>query len=90
MSIWVIALNKEAPPTRVGDPHAQYEIRVYSDAMLELIEPIVPVAVQAFNGPTHVRERPRSQNDRCERMSASAKKPLFSHRKRAAHPQILV
>ena len=28
--------------------HAQYEIRVYSDAMLELIEPIVPVAVAAF------------------------------------------
>lgn len=28
--------------------HAQYEIRVYSDAMLELIEPIVPVAVEAF------------------------------------------
>lgn len=28
--------------------HAQYEIRVYSDAMLNLIEPIVPVAVSAF------------------------------------------
>lgn len=28
--------------------HAQYEIRVYSDAMLELIEPIVPVAVEAY------------------------------------------
>lgn len=28
--------------------HAQYEIRVYTDAMLELITPIVPVAVQAF------------------------------------------
>lgn len=29
-------------------PHAQYEIRVYAEAMLELIEPIAPVAVQAF------------------------------------------
>lgn len=29
-------------------PHAQYEIRVYAKAMLELIEPIVPVAVKAF------------------------------------------
>lgn len=29
-------------------PHAQYEIRVYAEAMLELIEPIVPVAVKAF------------------------------------------
>lgn len=28
--------------------HAQYEIRIYSDAMLNLIEPIVPVAVSAF------------------------------------------
>jgi len=28
--------------------HAQYEIRVYAEAMLALIEPIVPVAVEAF------------------------------------------
>lgn len=28
--------------------HAQYEIRVYAEAMLELIEPIVPVASAAF------------------------------------------
>ena len=30
------------------DPHAQYEIRVYAEAMLELIRPIVPVAVSAW------------------------------------------
>jgi len=30
-------------------PHAQYEIRVYAEAILELITPIVPVAVEAFN-----------------------------------------
>ena len=29
-------------------PHAQYEIRVYAEALLELIEPLVPVAVAAF------------------------------------------
>jgi len=29
-------------------PHAQYEIRVYAEAMLELIRPIAPVAVAAF------------------------------------------
>jgi thymidylate synthase (FAD) len=29
-------------------PHAQYEIRVFAEAMLKLIEPIVPVAVKAF------------------------------------------
>lgn len=28
--------------------HAQYEIRVYAQAMIELIKPIVPVAVEAF------------------------------------------
>lgn len=28
--------------------HAQYEIRVYANAMFELIEPIVPVAAEAF------------------------------------------
>lgn len=28
--------------------HAQYEIQVYAKAMLELIEPIVPVAMKAF------------------------------------------
>lgn len=28
--------------------HAQYEIRQYAKAMLELIEPVVPVAVEAF------------------------------------------
>lgn len=30
------------------DPHAQYEIRVYAEAMLELIRPIVPVAARAY------------------------------------------
>lgn len=29
-------------------PHAQYEIRVYAEAILQLLEPIAPVAVQAF------------------------------------------
>jgi thymidylate synthase (FAD) len=30
------------------DSHAQYEIRVYADAMRELIRPIVPVCVAAW------------------------------------------
>jgi thymidylate synthase (FAD) len=30
------------------DSHAQYEIRVYADAMLAMIEPIVPMATQAW------------------------------------------
>lgn len=29
-------------------PHAQYEIRVYAEAMLKMIEPVVPVATKAF------------------------------------------
>jgi thymidylate synthase (FAD) len=28
--------------------HAQYEIRVYAEAMLQLIEPIVPISTAAF------------------------------------------
>jgi thymidylate synthase (FAD) len=31
-----------------ADPHAQYEIRVYADAMLEIMEAWVPIACQAF------------------------------------------
>lgn len=31
-----------------ADDHAQYEIRVYAEAMLDLIRPIVPAAVGAF------------------------------------------
>ena len=30
------------------DPHAQYEIRAYADAMLEMMEPIAPHCVAAF------------------------------------------
>lgn len=30
-------------------PHAQYEIRVYAEALLDLIKPIVPVAVEAWS-----------------------------------------
>ena len=30
------------------DAHAQHEIKVYADAILEMIEPIVPWAVRAF------------------------------------------
>lgn len=32
------------------DAHAQYEIKVYADAMRELIRPIVPVCVKAWEG----------------------------------------
>lgn len=35
-------------------PHSQYEIRVYAEAMLELIEPLVPVTVAALR--KHVLE----------------------------------
>ena len=30
------------------DSHAQYEIRVFADAMYELIKPVIPLAVEAF------------------------------------------
>lgn len=35
-----------------SDDHAQYEIRVFSDAMKQLITPIVPVTMKAFNAST--------------------------------------
>lgn len=38
-------------------PHAQYEIRVYGEAMLKLIEPVVPVAVEAFKEFTLEKEK---------------------------------
>lgn len=31
-----------------GDPHAQYEIRAYAEAMAALVEPIVPIAFAAW------------------------------------------
>lgn len=31
-----------------ADPHAQYEIRAYAEVMLEMVRPLAPVAVQAF------------------------------------------
>lgn len=34
-------------------PHAQYEIRVYAEAILHFLEGIAPVAVQAFRGDKH-------------------------------------
>jgi thymidylate synthase (FAD) len=43
------------------DSHAQYEIRVYAQAMLEMVRPLAPIAVEAFedyilNGVTFSRE----------------------------------
>lgn len=37
--------------------HAQYEIRVYAEAMLTLVEPIVPVAVAAFRATLNEAEK---------------------------------
>jgi thymidylate synthase (FAD) len=37
-------------------PHAQYEIRIYAEAMLELIRPIVPVCVSAFEEKFHAED----------------------------------
>lgn len=34
------------------DARAQYEIRVYADAMRDLIRPVVPTCVAAWEGPT--------------------------------------
>lgn len=44
----VSLLNAFRFMTLRSDPHAQKEIKVYSDAMLELIEPHFPVACKSF------------------------------------------
>lgn len=36
------------------DPHAQMEIRVYAEAIVDLVRPIVPVAIAAWEGSRHV------------------------------------
>lgn len=43
------------------DSHAQYEIRVYAEALLKLIEPICPVAVAAFK--TELMHEPLTPNE---------------------------
>ena len=40
------------------DPHAQYEIRVYADALLALIRPIVPIATGAWESSVAVQALP--------------------------------
>mgnify|MGYP002784905262 CR=1 FL=1 len=40
-----------------ADPHAQYEIRVYAEAMVELIRPFCPVAVAAWEKGNNQRDR---------------------------------
>ena len=37
------------------DTHAQYEIRVFADAMLKMIRPLVPFAVEAWEDYHHMR-----------------------------------
>ncbi len=46
---WKIDLNNLFKFLRLRlDTHAQYEIRVYAQAIAELIKPIVPLAFEAF------------------------------------------
>lgn len=47
------------------DDHAQYEIRVYAEALLQLIEPVCPVAVRAFKSLINYRgEVEKNEKDR--------------------------
>lgn len=39
-----------------SDPHAQYEIRVYSDALLDLAREVAPISVEAFIETSGLRE----------------------------------
>jgi thymidylate synthase (FAD) len=55
------------------DPHAQHEIRVYADAILELIRPIVPATIRSFEN--HVVNSVKFSGDEMDilRVSLSAK-----------------
>lgn len=68
------------------DTHAQWEIRVFAEAMLSLIQPIVPVAVEAWNDYHDHRQAmklTRLEMDAIRRTFAGQKvQPLDSDNKR--------
>lgn len=45
-----------------ADAHAQYEIRVYAEAMIELVRPIVPVSIAAWEANNRAVGGPTKQN----------------------------
>lgn len=57
--------------------HAQYEIRVYAEAMLKLVEPICPVAIKAFR--LHVLKEPEVVIEQVARTVTAVAKSIRKH-----------
>lgn len=60
------------------DSHAQKEIRVFGDAILELITPIVPVAVEAWNDYHPMRQAMKLTKLEIEALQTSIKNKSFT------------
>lgn len=65
------------------DEHAQYEIRVFANAMYKLIKPIIPLAAEAF-------EDYRLYSERMSRMEMDILKKLFKDFQSKAELNILI
>ena len=61
------------------DAHAQYEIRVFADAMYELIKPIVPIACEAFEDYIFDSEDLTYQNYKLSRMELAGLRDIIAH-----------
>src|SRR6185369_3721001 len=57
--------------------HAQYEIRVYAEAMLDLVQPIVPAAVKAFK--VHTLKEPLAVVESVGRTVTAIAKSIRKH-----------
>lgn len=54
--------------------HAQYEIRVYAEAMLKLIEPVVPIAVEAFKHERGHKNDLEQLREYCKKLEAETRR----------------
>lgn len=61
------------------DAHAQYEIRVFADAMYELIKPIVPIACEAFEDYIFDSQDQTYQNYKLSRMELAGLRDIVAH-----------
>ena len=61
------------------DAHAQIEIRVFAEAMYELIKPIVPIACEAFEDYIFDPDAKTYQNYKISKQELTALKDIISH-----------
>jgi len=59
------------------DAHAQYEIRVFAEAMFDLIKPIVPIACEAFND--YIFDGVTYHNYHISKLELEAIREIISH-----------